>query len=109
MKLRSLGPRFRPFAHHAVTPEPKYRDPLYVSPDYLRWRNLVLTRAGARCEAMTGKVRCAKAMPTHRMFADHIHEVKDGGDPFDPLNGQCLCGAHHTLKTTAARARRMAT
>jgi hypothetical protein len=42
------------------------------------------------------------------MFADHIKERQDGGDPFDPANGQCLCGAHHTLKTGRERARRMA-
>ena len=40
----------------------------------------------------------------HRTFADHIRERKDGGDPLDPANGQCLCGQHHTLKTVAARA-----
>ena len=42
------------------------------------------------------------------MFADHITEIRDGGDPFDPANGQCLCGRCHTLKTNAARAARHA-
>ena len=27
--------------------------------------------------------------------------------PWDPGNGMCLCGAHHTLKTARERARRM--
>jgi 5-methylcytosine-specific restriction protein A len=40
------------------------------------------------------------------MFADHIEELQDDGDPFDVANGQCLCGSHHTLKTAAVRARR---
>jgi hypothetical protein len=41
------------------------------------------------------------------MFADHIREIGDGGAPFDLANGQCLCGAHHTRKTTATRAKRL--
>jgi 5-methylcytosine-specific restriction enzyme A len=42
------------------------------------------------------------------MFADHICEVADEGDRFDPANGQCLCGRHHALKTARARAARLA-
>lgn len=41
------------------------------------------------------------------MFADHIKEVRDGGAPYDLMNGQCLCGRHHTIKTTQARAARL--
>jgi hypothetical protein len=42
------------------------------------------------------------------MFADHIKERRDGGDPTDPNNGMCLCGSHHTIKTQRERARRLA-
>jgi hypothetical protein len=45
-------------------------------------------------------------MPEHRLFADHIVEVADGGALLDPANGQCLCGAHHTLKTVRAKVAR---
>jgi hypothetical protein len=52
-------------------------------------------------------MRCIKAAPFHRMFADHRVEVRDGGPLLDLNNGQCLCGAHHTRKTTEARAKRL--
>jgi hypothetical protein len=42
------------------------------------------------------------------MFADHIHERRDGGARYDPSNGQCLCGRHHTIKTSLEKARRAA-
>jgi signal transduction histidine kinase len=41
------------------------------------------------------------------MYADHIIELRDGGQPFDLNNGQCLCASHHELKTMQARARRL--
>jgi 5-methylcytosine-specific restriction protein A len=37
------------------------------------------------------------------MFADHIVELKDGGLLLDLRNGQCLCGAHHEIKTVQAK------
>lgn len=40
------------------------------------------------------------------MVADHIIELKDGGDPFDPANGQCHCIEHNTRKGIQARAAR---
>jgi 5-methylcytosine-specific restriction enzyme A len=60
-----------------------------------------MARAGKRCE-WPG---CGKTMG--RLFADHKHEVKDGGSPFDPANGWVLCFSHHVSKTNAARAERM--
>jgi 5-methylcytosine-specific restriction enzyme A len=84
-------------------------EPFYKSSDYLRWREIVIAKAGYRCEALdegTGR-RCLKSEPRHRMFADHIIERQDGGAPFDPANGKCLCGGHHTFKTVQARASRL--
>jgi hypothetical protein len=92
-----------------IAPRDKRADPFYLTEAHRQWRALVLARAGGRCEAIENGERCAKAAPHHRMFADHIRELQDGGDPLDPFNGQCLCGAHHTRKTMQARARRMAT
>ena len=108
-KLRTLAPRIGRIDTRVVAPEPKAVDPFYLSPEYQRWRAAVVVRAGGQCEAVEGGRRCAKAQPHHRMFADHIRERRDGGADLDPSNGQCLCGRHHTLKTTAARASRMAT
>jgi hypothetical protein len=80
--------------------------PLYQTVAYREWRGVVIANAGGQCEATEAGPRCTKAQPRHRMFADHIVEVRDGGSLFDPGNGQCLCGSHHTAKTAAARAMR---
>lgn len=79
---------------------------IYQTPEFKAWRAIVVERAGGRCEAVDNGKRCRKAVPYHRMFADHRIEISDGGAPFDPANGQCLCGAHHTAKTAAHRAAR---
>jgi 5-methylcytosine-specific restriction protein A len=118
-KLRSFPAKVRPFGGK-LKPVPKSVDPFYLTPEYARWREQVIARAGGRCEAIEDcrtaspncrtapyrGSRCSKAAPFHRMFADHIKERRDGGDPLDPNNGECLCGRHHTLKTARARAER---
>lgn len=111
MALKSIKPLVKSFDGRAVRPEPKRADPLYLSLEYRAWRETVIARAGRQCEAIderTGR-RCLKGEPDHRMFADHKIEVNDAPHlRFDPENGQCLCGRHHTLKTAAARAARLA-
>jgi 5-methylcytosine-specific restriction protein A len=84
----------------------KTAQPIYQTPAYRIWREAVIARAGRRCEAVGQSGRCRKAEPGHRMFADHKHEVRDGGALYDPANGECLCGSHHSAKTAAARAAR---
>jgi 5-methylcytosine-specific restriction enzyme A len=105
--IPKLKPLARMFAAKVVKPEAKTRDAIYKSPEFIEWRRLVIARAGSRCEARDGGKRCGKAAPYHRMFADHVREIQDGGLPFDPANGQCLCGSHHTVKTLRERARRL--
>lgn len=97
------------FDARAIKPEPKRADPFYLTPEYRAWRETVISRAGRRCEDIDQRTgsRCTKAEPSHRMFADHVIEVKDGGAPYDPANGKCLCGSHHTFKTAQARADRL--
>jgi hypothetical protein len=108
-KIPRLAARVPTFDGRRAPPPPKAADPLYDKAQYRGWRESVIARAGRRCEAVDGGVRCAKAEPLHRMFADHKLELRDGGAPFDPANGQCLCGAHHTAKTAdRRRARRRA-
>jgi 5-methylcytosine-specific restriction enzyme A len=84
----------------------KIADPIYSTPEYRAWREAVIANAGRRCEAVDNGKRCRKTEPFCRMYADHRAELKDGGSAFDIANGQCLCGAHHVLKTNAARAAR---
>src|SRR5215472_4605369 len=111
-KLRTLAPLVRTVDTRTVRPPPrpvtaynrfKKRDPLYATPEFRAWRAKVVARAGGRCEAVTHGVRCTRAQPLDRMFADHTVEIRDGGAPFDIANGQCLCGPHHLMKTAQAR------
>jgi len=91
-----------------IRPEPKCTDPFYHSTAHGQFRIAVLKRAGFRCEWIEDGRRCSKSAPQHRLFADHIRERRDRGDPTDPSNGMCLCGSHHTIKTQRERARRLA-
>ena len=79
---------------------PKVAAPAYQTADHKRWRELVIARAGGRCQG-------AGPHAASRLYADHIVEIRDGGAPLDVSNGQALCAACHTLKTNAVRAARM--
>ena len=119
--LESLPHRTRPLTlrlqatRHKVTPSGRVKvqqpakeaDRSLSTPEHKAWREAVLGRAGYRCEWVDGNgERCLKGSPTHRLFADHIRERRDGGAPLDPANGRCLCGSHHTLKTSNERSKR---
>lgn len=101
-RLTSLSSRLQTVDVRSAKPEPKTADPFYSSAAYLQWRETVIRRSGGKCQ-WPG---CGRR--DGRLFADHIVERKDGGDPLDPNNGQALCGRHHTLKTNTERARRQA-
>jgi 5-methylcytosine-specific restriction enzyme A len=106
MSLRSLAPLVRTVDTRSIrppSPADKWKDPFYNSPQFRAWRAQVVARAGGRCEAMDHGLRCNRAYPKYRMYADHITEIKDCGSLFDPANGQCLCASHHTSKTFAAK------
>lgn len=106
-KLRTLAPLVRILDTCTTKLPPRQIDPVYHTPEFQAWRARVVERAGYRCEAIDNGRRCGKARPEHRMYADHIRELRDGGQPFDLSNGQCLCASHHELKTMAARTRRL--
>lgn len=100
-KLRTIDTLLKPISTFLDT-GPKKVDPHYNSPEHREWRLQVMKRARWRCQAPG----CTKRSPEHRLFADHIVELKDGGPPFDPTNGMALCGEHHSLKTAQSRAER---
>lgn len=106
IRLPTLGARIATSDMRRVLAPAKVARQIYSSPEFREWREAVIARAGRRCEAVDAGVRCAKAEPRHRMFADHKEEVRDGGALYDVGNGQCLCGSHHSLKTARARAAR---
>lgn len=62
-----------------------------------QWRELV-----ASIKRLRGN-RCEVCGSSHRVAGDHVIELKDGGEPFDPRNVQLLCHAHHQAKTAEAR------
>jgi 5-methylcytosine-specific restriction protein A len=105
-RIKMLGPLVPKSDGRTIRAEPKRTDPIYHSEEHKQWRDQVLHNAGFRCQWFENGTRCTKAAPQHRLFADHIKELRDGG-AFDPFNGQCLCGAHHTRKTAQARANRL--
>ncbi|NKC30194.1 HNH endonuclease signature motif containing protein [Falsiroseomonas selenitidurans] len=99
-RLRPAPALFRGLDQRVARPQPKRADPIYATPDHARWRAEVVRRSGGQCQAPG----CGRT--GIRLFADHIVELRDGGAPFDPANGQALCGACHSRKTAAARAAR---
>jgi len=105
--VRQIGQQHRQVDLRAAQPIAKKADAELLTPEHRAWRQQVLRRAGYRCEAVVTGGRCRVSAPA-RLFADHIVERKDGGALYDLKNGACYCGSHHTLKTAAERAKRMA-
>jgi 5-methylcytosine-specific restriction enzyme A len=99
-RLRSLPNRIALLDTRSAKLPPKRADPFYLSPE---WRDLVadlLRLRGRRCQ------QCGRT--NTRIYADHILELADGGARLDHSNVQLLCGACHTRKSQAERARRQA-
>ena len=106
--MRRLDPSVGMLDVRVAQSEPKRADSIYSDPRYLAFRAAVIQRAGFRCEHVENGIRCTRSRAGgHRMMADHIVELKDGGAPFDPGNGQCFCVQHNTLKGIKARAARL--
>lgn len=106
-RLGQLGPMVQTMDLRIVAPESKQVDPHYSTPEHRAWRAGVLRRAGFRCEEIEDGQRCHRTAADHQLYADHIVEIKDGGDKLDLANGRCLCAPHHTKKTIAARGERL--
>lgn len=85
-----------------VKPKEKQADAHYLTAEHRAWREEVLKRAMFCCQ----HPGCVETAFTCTLIADHIVEIKDGGAPLDPENGQALCLPHHNVKTIAERARR---
>ena len=104
-KLRANPGRLHTTDTRRLKPPPKWRDPHYTSPEHLRWRAEVIRRSGGFCQDPMHDP--SKPRTPGRLFADHIREIRDGGDKLDPRNGMARCGACHTRKTLAVRAARL--
>lgn len=106
-KLRTIAPMIRAIDARTTKLPPKQPDAFYTTPEFRWWRAEVMRRAGGRCEASDNGHRCSMAAPEHRMYADHIVELRDGGAPLDFGNGQCLCHTHHERKKITERIARL--
>lgn len=96
-RLRALPPRLGA-APSRWPRQPKQPDPHYQTAAHRDWANAVKERAGWKCES------CGAAGV--KLYADHVIEIKDGGDPFGP--GKALCAPCHGRKTADEKARRLA-
>ncbi|MER9814282.1 HNH endonuclease [Mesorhizobium sp. M0129] len=105
-KLKMLGTVIRTMDTRPIKVAPKTAEPFYLSPEWRKLMAEIIAERGRRCEDPTcdGK--------THRLgmrvFGDHLVELRDGGAPLDKRNIMLRCGASHTKKTLAERAKRMA-
>ncbi len=100
--MRSAPMRLRAKDNRRITAAQTSTDQHYNTPEHRTWRARVINRAHGVCQ------RCKQPVPHgHRLFADHIIELRDGGAPHDPNNGQALCYRCHSVKTLEAIAARL--
>ncbi|WP_246710518.1 HNH endonuclease [Rhizobium leguminosarum] len=97
--LRSIDAR-------TVRPAEKKADAFYLAPEWRALMAAIIKERGRICEDPHCDGRTHKR--GMRVFGDHVIELKDGGAPLDPRNVMLRCGASHTRKTAAARAKRLA-
>jgi 5-methylcytosine-specific restriction protein A len=95
-KLRTLDTR-------TVKPPAKTAAPVYNSPEWKEFIAGIIAERGRICEDVHCKTPGRRGM---RVFGDHIIELKDGGALLDGRNVMLRCGACHTTKTLAERAKR---
>ena len=78
-------------------------DPRYKTQRWARLRLKVIRRDGPHCAIPS----CQTAMSKPSMICiDHIVDVKDGGDFWNPDNLQVLCWHHNIAKGHEAQAAR---
>ncbi|MBE1208123.1 HNH endonuclease [Aminobacter carboxidus] len=104
-KLRMIAPTLRTMDTRTVRPPAKTADAFYLSTEWRALMSSLIATRGRICEDPHCNGRTHK--PGMRVFGDHIVELQDGGAPLDPKNVLLRCGASHTKKTAAARAKRM--
>ena len=87
-RLHNVKPGIAPLKMSVATPAPRQVDGHYLTKEHVTWRFQVLARAGQQCQARDCKT--PRRGFGRRLFADHIIELRDGGAPLDPANGQAL-------------------
>lgn len=97
-RIPTLRPAPRVVSTATARPQPKAVDSHYRRKEHRDWSAAVISRAGHACQD------CGRTGT--RLFADHVHELRDGGAAFDLANGRARCGSCHAKKTAAVRAER---
>ncbi|TIV00211.1 MAG: HNH endonuclease [Mesorhizobium sp.] len=105
-KLKMMAPVIRTMDTRTVKVAPKTADAFYLSPEWRKLMAEIIAERGRRCEDPQCDGRTHR--PGMRVFGDHVVELRDGGAPLDKRNIMLRCGASHTRKTLAERAKRMA-
>lgn len=71
---------------------------VYAQERWLRTRKLALVRAGGRCQAVEGGIRCEvrSGLQGHHNYPGGVRQlIEDGADPFDVRYVVMLCDEHH--------------
>lgn len=97
-------PRIAATTGRRIELPPKRVDPHYQTAEHRAWAAEGARLSGGYCQDPECKTPNAKP---RRLFADHIRELRDGGNPFDPANRMMRCGSCHTRKTAEERAARL--
>lgn len=106
VKVTMAGPTIKTTDTRTTMPEPKRADPFYLTPEWQALMRRIIAERGRVCEDPHCDSKTHK--PGMRVFGDHVVELRDGGAKLDKRNIMLRCGASHTRKTVAARAKRMA-
>jgi 5-methylcytosine-specific restriction protein A len=89
MPLNPSPSRLNPAQQSRAAFAPKKADPFYLSPEWRKLRDTLITERGRRCENC-GKTHEDDGSPV-RLVADHSHERRDGGANLDKRNIKLLC------------------
>lgn len=90
-------PRHRAASSRPYARPQKTTDPIYGTKDWKITRQIVLERDGRQCRDETCKTP-NRGLGGY-LEVDHIIELSDGGDPFDPANCLTRCRTCHRRKT----------
>jgi len=97
MALRTIPSGIKPAKQSRGTPlksEGGVARSIYRSPEWVAFREAIVSERGRRCE------KCLAIGP---VVADHIVEIRDGGEIYARRNIQLLCLPCHNTKTAEAR------
>jgi hypothetical protein len=105
MGLRVIGHKLRPSTRARIALPAKKAKAFYLSPEWRALMVVLIKQRGRRCQDPQHDP--SKPRDGVRIFGDHVVEIDDGGALLEPSNIMLRCGACHTRKTAAVRARRV--